>query len=158
MTDIQPTTGVYTSHEIPWEWIDGEFIDLAYEEAVKELRASGMSDEEIDSELSHWEGGTDHLYGDWLRDEQGLYYPDPNGEFAMIYDSNSGYGQLVSSEWVRYGRPASPCFPGQVDAREDDPLEPDGEPQYSVPTDQIFCVAPDRCCVPYYAFPKEAYL
>ena len=153
----KPTTGVYSSGQLPWEWIDGEFIDLAYEEAVKELRANGMSDEEIDTELEFWEGGTGYLYGDWLQDEQGLYYPDPDGEFALLYDNNDGYGQLVFSEWVRYGRPASPCFPGQVDAREDDPFEPEGEPQYSVPTDQIFCMAPDRCCVPYYAFPQEAY-
>ena len=154
---IEPTTGVYSSGQVPWEWVDGEFIDLAYEAAVDELRACGMSDEDIDAELGHWEGGTDHLYGDWLQDEDGLWYPNPDGEFALLYDSNGGYGQLVYSKWVRYGRPASPCFPGQVDAREDDPFQPDGEPQYSVPMDQIFCQAPDRCCVPYYAFPKEAY-
>jgi hypothetical protein len=159
MTDeITPTTGVYSSGQIPWEWIDGEFIDLAYEAAVDELKAQGMSDEDIDAEMSYWDGGTDHLYGDWLQDDDGLWYPDPNGEFALLYDSNDGYGQLVYSKWVHYGRPASPCFPGQVDARDDDPLEPDGEPQYSVPTDQIFCMAPDRCCVPYYAFPAEAYV
>lgn len=157
MTDIQPTTGVYSSGEIPWEWVDGEFIDLAYETAFDELRAAGYGPEEIDAELEHWDGGTDHLYGDWLQDDDGLWYPDTDGEFALIYDANDGFGQLVFSRWVRYGRPASPCYPGQVDARMDDPLEPDGEPQYSVPSEQIFCQAPNRCCVPYYAFPKEAY-
>ena len=157
MTDIEPTTGVYSSGQIPWEWVDGEFIDLAYEAAVDELKASGMSDEDIDTELEYFDGGTDQLYGDWLRGDDGLWYPDPDGEFALLYDSNDGYGQLVYSKWVRYGRPASPCFPGQVDAREDDPFEPDGEPQYSVPSKQIFCQAPNRCVVPYYAFPQEAY-
>ncbi len=158
MTDIQPTTGVYSGGDLPWEWIDtGNYIDLAYEAAVSELRAGGMSDEDIYTELEYFDSSTDQLYGDWLCDNDGLYYPDPNGEFALIYDSNDGCGQLVFSRWVRYGRPASPCYPGQVDAREDDPLEPDGEPQYSVPMDQIFCQAPDRCCVPYYAFPQEAY-
>ena len=157
MTDVEPTTGVYSTGEIPWGWVDGEFIDLAYEAAVDELRACGMSDEDAYAELEYWEGGTDQLYGDWLQDENGLWYPDPDGEFALLYDCNDGYGQLVHSKWVRYGRPASPCFPGQVDAQEDDPLEPDGEPQYSVPMDQIFCQAPNRCCVPYYAFPREAY-
>ena len=158
MTDIQPTTGVYSGGDLPWEWIDtGNYIDLAYEAAVYELKASGMSDEDIDTELEYFDSSTDQLYGDWLQDNDGLYYPDPDGEFALIYDSNDGHGQLVFSKWVRYGRPASPCFPGQVDAREDDPFEPEGEPQYSVPTDQIFCMTPDRCCVPYYAFPQEAY-
>ena len=157
MTDIQPTTGVYSSGQIPWEWVDGEFIDLAYEAAVDELEAAGYSPEDIDAGLEYWEGGTDHLYGDWLQDEDGLWYPDPNGEFAMLYDSNDNYGQLVYSKWVRYGRPASPCFPGQVDARPDDPFEPEGQVGSAVPVEQIFCQAPNRCCVPYYAFPQEAY-
>lgn len=158
MTDIQPTTGVYSGGDLPWEWIDnGDYIDLAYEAAVYELKASGMSDEDIDTELEYFDSSTDQLYGDWLQDNDGLYYPDPNGEFALLYDSNDGVGQLVLSKWVRYGRPASPCFPGQVDAREDDPLEPDDEPRYAIPSEQIFCMAPDRRVVPYYAFPKEAY-
>ena len=128
------------------------------------MKQFGMSDEDIDTELEYFDSGDEQLYGDWIKvntagepDDNGKYAPNPDGEFALIYDSNDGYGQLVYSKWVRYGRPASPCFPGQVDAREDDPSEPDGEPQYSVPTDQIFCMAPDRCCVPYYAFPQEAY-
>ena len=149
MTDIQPTTGVYSGGDLPWEWIDGEFIDLAYEAAVDELKASGMSDEDIYAELEYFDSGDEQLYGDWIKvntagepDASGKYAPDPDGEFALIYDSNDGYGQLVYSKWIRYGGPASPCFPGQVDACEDDPFEPEGEPQYSVP---------------YFAFPQEAY-
>jgi len=185
MTDeITPTTGVYSGGDLPWEWIDtGDYIDPIYHQLYAErkaeleagvLAAAGFDPygedapptedeiadaiaDDLAAEFEYWEGGTDQLYGDWLQDDDGLYYPDPNGEFALLYDSNDGYGQLVYSKWVRYGRPAAPTFPGQVDAREDDPSEPDGEPQYSVPTDQIFCQAPDHCCVPYYAFPQEAY-
>lgn len=158
MTEITPTTGVYSGGQIPWEWVDGEFIDLAYEAAVDELEAAGYSPEDIDAELEYWESGTDQLYGDWLQDEDGLWHPDPNGEFALLYDSNDGCGQLVFSKWVRYGRPASPCFPGQVDACEDDPDQPEGdEVNGAAPVEQIFCTAPRTRSVPYYAFPQEAY-
>lgn len=180
MTEITPTTGVYSGGELPWEWIDtGDYIDPIYNQLYDERKAELIADilgnlmpdeappaedeiadliaDDLAAEFEYWEGGTDQLYGDWLQDEQGLWHPDPDGEFALLYDSNDGYGQLVFSKWVRYGRPTSPCFPGQVDARENDPFEPDGEPQYSVPSEQIFCMAPNRCCVPYFAFPKEAY-
>lgn len=181
--EIEPTTGVYSSGQIPWMWVGDDYIDPLYDQLYDERRqeliegvlaAAGFApygyeapptDDEIEdliaadlqAEFDYWEGGTDQLYGDWLQDDDGLYYPDPDGEFALYYDSNDGCGQLVFSKWVRYGRPASPCFPGQVDAREDDLFEPDGEPQYASPTEQIFCQSPNRRCVPYYSFPQEAF-
>jgi len=166
MTDeITPTTGVYSGGDLPWEWIDGEFIDLAYEAAVDELKASGMSDEDIDAELEYFDSGDEQLYGDWIKvnaagepDDNGKYAPNPDGEFALIYDSNYNVGQLVYSKWVRYGQPASPCYPGQVDARLDDPDQPEGgEINSAVPVEQIFCTAPRTKSVPYFAFPQEAY-
>jgi len=177
MHKIEPTTGVYSGRDLPWQWIGDDYIDPLYDHLYGERRRElidgivtmpgdpPLTDSEIEdliaddlaAEFDYYEGGTDQLYGDWLQDDDGLYYPDPGGEFALYYDSNDGYGQLLYSKWVRYGQPASPCFPGQVDAREDDPFEPEGEPQYASPSEQIFCQSPRRRCVPYYSFPAEAY-
>lgn len=133
-----PTTGVYSGNDIAWENVDNDFIDLQYEAAVAELVASGMDEAEIEHELDSFETGTEQLYGDWLKDEAGLYGPDPKGEFAMIYDSNSNVAQVVFSRVVKFGRPASPCYPGQVDARADDPSAPNTRCQtvayYALPT------------------------
>jgi len=55
----------------------------------------------------------------------------------MIYDSNINVAQVVFSTSIRYGRWASPCYPGQVDAREDDPESPTENldiPYYALPT------------------------
>lgn len=186
MTEIEPTTGVYSGGDLPWEWIDtGNYIDLAYEEARTEaeeeirndVRCAGdwpplapeeveyAVEQELEERFSFWEGCGEQLYGDWIKvnaagepDENGKYAPDPDGEFALIYDSNYNVGQLVYSKWVRYGQPASPCYPGQVDARPDDPDQPEGgEVNSAAPVEQIFCTAPRTKSVPYYAFPKEAY-
>lgn len=166
MTDIEPTTGVYSGYDLPWEWIDYTvYIDLAYEEAVDELKASGMSDEDIVAELEYFDSGDEQLYGDWIKvnaagepDDNGKYAPNPDGEFALIYDSDYNVGQLVYSKWVRYGQPASPCYPGQVDARLDDPDQPEGGIATSaVPVEQIYCTGPRTRSVPYFAFPQEAY-
>jgi len=141
MTDeITPTTGVYSGGDLPWEWIDGEFIDLAYEAAVDELKASGMSDEDIDAELEYFDSGDEQLYGDWIKvnaagepDDNGKYAPDPDGEFAAIYNTNECTLQVVFSRHIRYGKPAFLCYPDQVDAAQDDPAEPEGEPGCVVP-------------------------
>lgn len=131
--------GVYSGNDIAWEYMDTDYIDLAYESAVAKLTAQGMTEDEISDELECWEGGTDQLYGDWLKDENGLYYPDETGEYAMIYDSNMNIAQVVHSRVVRYGRWASPCYPGQVDARVNDPESPT-----------------ENLDIPYYALPAWA--
>jgi hypothetical protein len=136
---VGAVTGVFSGNDIAWEFMDTDYIDLAYEAAIADLTAQGMTKEEIEEELECWEGGTDQLYGDWLQDDKGLYYPDPTGEFAMIYDSNMNVAQVVHSQSIRYGRWASPCYPGQVDARIDDP---------ETPTEYLD--------IPYYALPAWA--
>ena len=148
--ELTPTTGVYSGNDLAWEFLSNDWIDLEYEEALE------SADPE---ELEYWEGGGTLLYGDWVRDEDGLYEPDnenPEAAFAMIYNQNENTAQVVWSRTVRYGRPASPCYPGQVDAQPDDPTEPEGAVASAVPVEQIFCTAPRRCCVPYYALPEYA--
>ena len=116
---IMPTTGVYSGNDIAWENLC-DFIDLDYESAVAELEANGADEDE-------------------LIDAMDCYTPDPPGEYDMIYNSNENTAQVVFSRVVRYGRPASPCYPGQVDARTNDPVAPK-----------------ERCYWAYYALPEWA--
>lgn len=179
--ELTPTTGVYSGNDLAWEYLPGDWIDLEYEEArveAEELARTevlGAGDfpaldaDEVEAAVAEimerdfysydaTEGGT-QLHGDWKLNDDGKWEPDsenPNAEFALIYDGNDGYAQVVWSRTVRYGQPASPCYPGQVDARTDDPTEPEGEVASAVPVEQIFCTAPRRCCVPYYALPEYA--
>ncbi len=134
-----PTTGVYSGNDIAWENVD-DFIDLDYESAVAELEANGADEDEIMDAMDCFETGETQLYGEWIKDEEGKYMPDPAGEYAMIYDSNMNVAQVVYSHVIKYGRPASPCYPGQVDARVEDPRTPN-----------------TRCqTVAYYALPEWA--
>lgn len=149
--ELTPTTGVYSGSDLAWENMPDDGIDLDYEEAL----AEGADPDE----LEYWDGGSTVLHGDWKLCADGQYEPDsenPNAEFALIYNANENTAQVVWSRTVRYGQPASPCYPGQVDARTDDPTEPEGAAAAAVPVEQIFCTAPRRRCVPYYALPGWA--
>ena len=147
--ELTPTTGVYSGGDIPWELLDADPIDPEYEEAL----ADGIDPEA----LEYWEGSSTLLYGDWKLDESGLYIPDwdnPKAEYALIFNGDENTAQVVWSRWVRYGKPASLCYPGQVDAELDDPTEPEGEPGTVQPWDQMR--ATERRYVPYYALPDWA--
>jgi hypothetical protein len=135
-----PTTGVYSGNDIAWENVDdASSIDLDYESAVAELRESGADQDEIADAIDCYEGGNTLLYGDWIKDEEGSYLPDLTGEYAMIFNVNEHTAQVVFSKTVKYGRLASPCYPGQVDAQVEDPSTPKG-----------------RCYIAYYALPVDA--
>jgi hypothetical protein len=134
-----PTTGVYSGNDIAWESMNDDFIDLDYENAFNELVASGMDVEEVGESLEYFESNT-QLYGDWLKDENDKYMPDPEGEYAFILNANENTVQVVYSKTVKYGRAASPCYPCQVDARVEDPSKPKG-----------------RCWIAYYALPMSAF-
>lgn len=134
-----PTTGVYSGNDIAWENMNDDFIDLDYENAFNELVASGIDAEEVGESLEYFESNT-QLYGDWLKDEDGLYIPDPEGEYAMIYNANENTAQVVYSKTVKYGIAASLCYPGQVDAAVEDPSTPN-----------------EVCWIAYYALPMSAF-
>lgn len=119
-------TGVGNANYIG-EW-DYDFIDLQYETAVQEKRKELITEfennnEEYDEDevtfMAQEElidfNGTDQLYGSWLQDEEGKYYPNINGEYAMIYDSNENVYQVVHSKWAIRCYKCSPCYPGQGD-------------------------------------------
>lgn len=135
-----PTTGVYSGNDIAWEFVDDfDFIDLQYEDTLAELEASDLGADEIIDALDCFESGDTLLNGDWIRDDEGSYFPDLTGEYAMIFNVNEHTAQVVYSKTVKYGRLASLCYPGQVDARVEDPSTPDAV-----------------CWLAYYALPADA--
>ena len=174
--ELTPTTGVYSGGDIPWELLADEYIDLDFEDAYAARRQElidgimtfddepELTEDEIEvliapdleAEFEYWgeNGGSTLLYGDWREGEDGLYEPDTGGEYAAIYNVNENTAQVVWSRWVRYGKPASLCYPGQVDAELDDPTEPEGEPGTVQPWDQMR--ATERRYVPYFALPGWA--
>ena len=150
----EPTTGVYSVHDIDWDFVPGFGIDPDYEASQPTADDAGVQDDydffpdEIESERL--------LYGDWIV-YNGEYMVDGEHKlgFSFIENVDRATVQVIWSEHVRYGKAASPCYPGQVDAEVDDPLVPDGEPQVVTERDQWYCMAPETCCVAYYALPPQ---
>ena len=126
-TDI-PVTGVTTGNNVP-DWFDDEFynaIDLGFENYESDLKDSldtGMIDQsEYDDMLDSYEPNmTTYLIGDWIKDENDQWIPDPDGDYSAIYDNNDNYIQIVLSKTTKRCNHCSPCFPGQAD------LDSDGE-------------------------------
>lgn len=180
--ELTPTTGVYNGGDIPMELLADEYIDLEFQETYAARRQElidgimtfddepELTDDEIEgliapdleAEFEYRDGGDTLLYGDWIKtnaagepDDDGKWEPDTSGEYALIYNVNENTAQVVWSRWVRYGKPASLCYPGQVDAEPDDPAEPEGEPGLVQPWDQMR--ATERRYVPYFALPEEEF-
>lgn len=114
-----PTTGVLSTNDIAWEWLDSE-ICLTCEEIIQEID-NDESIEDKQSEYDFIECNSDHtrLLGDWIKDNDGLYAPDrDNGEFSAI--ENESTIQVVWSKFTtKQCKPCSPCYPGQLDVDYD---------------------------------------
>lgn len=118
-------TGVGNANQIQ-EWED--FIDLDFEialtEKIKELISIAEENDkpyeqediacEAVEQLEGFSGET-QLYGSWLQDGEDKYYPDPDGEYAMIYDSNNNIYQVIHSQYAIQCYHCSPCYPNQGD-------------------------------------------
>lgn len=130
----KPVTGVYSGNCIAWEYIDDE-IDLSFESHLE----SDEHDEDECSICEYWEAGDTRLIGDWIKDNDGLYAPDKTGEFSAIFDANQNVIQVVWSSVIkRSNLLCSPCYVGQIDARQDDTSE-SGEYQYfAIPDELIY--------------------
>ena len=103
-------TGVHSGNDVEhWDDFDSG-IDLDYEEHIKECEAylkDGCCDCMLDT------GRT--LFGNWVKDEDGLYDADPNGEYSAIYNPNENTIQVVRSRFKIKCLHCSPCYPGQGD-------------------------------------------
>ena len=112
-----PTTGVLSVHELNWDYMDEicltcEEIQIAHDEQ-REIDLDYEEDEYWNCDSSH-----DKIFGDWKKDENGLYEPDKDGEFAAILRESEV--QIVWSKFTTKGNPCSPCFPGQISIGKDE--------------------------------------
>ena len=143
-----PTTGVYNGNDLDWEYMPYDWIDLDYEEAAADIINDPVLDEDQKENLlddlgnSGWSGDT-HLYGSWKMVD-GKYEADKDTDdpedFAAIFNANYNTLQVVWSKVIRFGRLASPCYPGQVSTEEGDTQSVDDVHE------QAYYALPD-CCI-----------
>ncbi|MFZ2992422.1 MAG: hypothetical protein WA061_01790 [Microgenomates group bacterium] len=133
-----PSPGVISFNKLNYEYLSGgEEICLDCEEIIecngqevelisqqielegrKENPSPDMIDDWMD-EIEDIENGEwdcfEHtkLIGDWKKDDEGLYIPDEEGEFAAKIDSQNDVVVLWSKFTTR-GTPCSPCAPWGV--------------------------------------------
>lgn len=136
---MEAITGVMTANKLAWEYVDEEICPTC-EEAEKEIMECEVCPEcggdlikvspdyieceecleefDMDGALEGIEC-FDHtkLIGDWKKDEEGLYEPDTEKEFAAILTSSSfNCVQVVWSKFTTNVRAmCSPCFYGSAD-------------------------------------------
>lgn len=125
---VEPTTGVFEQNNL--EHIQDEFlntIDLDYEEHRRQCQDPECECQEF------WETQDDStlLIGFRYNEATEEYDPDPAAEYSAIWSGTTI--QVVKSQWYIRGGLCSPCFPGQVDADNEngDLLA------YSIPPDVI---------------------
>lgn len=103
-----PITGVFLTNKP--EWFIKELnkgIDIDFEEHCKTCSA------EYHDDCYESNDETTYIVGDWIKNKEGKYEPDPAGEYSAI--SSGTYSQVVRSKFVSRTTLCSPCFPGQGD-------------------------------------------
>ena len=113
----KPITGVISNHTAQWLYEESyNAIDLDYTEFAHEIENDDLlSEDEKQIALDNYESMGDNtlLIGSWLQDEKGLYYPDPDSEYAAIM--RESVTQVVWSQFTKKCALCSPCYPGQGD-------------------------------------------
>ena len=129
----EPVPGVISQNSLAWEFMD-EPKCLTCEEWFKEIEDSqdceeceAMLDDDGICPECGWEKqnlyddvecSPDHekIVGDWIKNEEGLYIPDENGEFAGVLSSSSFNDiTVVWSKFIKENVAlCSPCAPGQA--------------------------------------------
>ena len=114
-----PVTGVINTNAIAWEFVSDE-ICLTCMDIEAEIQAEFDAEEHDEDDLDEpnfdmieCDSSHTRIFGDWLVDDKGKYYADPNGEFAAI--ENELYTQVVFSKTTKRCNLCSLCFPGQGD-------------------------------------------
>ena len=114
-----PITGVVSNNQavqfIADEIFDG--IDLDWESHVLS-NEHDLDDPDYCEICENWDmSQSTILIGDWIKDSDGLYTHDPNGEYAAIV--RESVTQVVFSQHTRRSNLCSPCYPGQGDIGSD---------------------------------------
>lgn len=111
-----PVAGIFCLNMYPQFISDGDSdgIDLAYLEWEMDHDCETPDDCQCEPPMD-MESAT--LIGDWKKDENGLYIPDTDGEYA-IDATGETYGAVVFSKYTRRVALCSPCFPscGDLDS------------------------------------------
>ena len=105
-----PITGVLANNSA-CQFISDEMyngINLTWEE-YKESEDFNQDDDDF---MYSFNDDT-YLIGDWIKDKEGLYTHDPNGEYAAIV--RESVTQVVFSIHFKKCALCSPCYPGQAD-------------------------------------------
>ena len=107
-----PITGVESNNLIFWLGEElGNGIDLSWEQHVNECEECKLGEDCDIADM--WEYSGDTLIGNWIKDKDGLWTHDPEGEYAAI--CGEIYTQVIYSKHTRRCALCSPCFPGQGD-------------------------------------------
>lgn len=147
--DTEPTTGVYNGNAVSGFVYDNQIDPNAQRFCPYCGNATVITCPSCDNSICYtcvkeidWDmvdgETTEWLLGSWVEENGEWTVDKAGGDFAALYDSNINVIQVVWSTAIRYGRMCSPCYPGQVDARVDDPKKPN-----------------DVCWQPYYALPDD---
>lgn len=129
----KPITGVLSIHDVCFEWID-DYICVTCEEIISDIESDeSLSEEEKEAELEWIECDSDHtrLLGEWIKDENGLYTYDEEGEYAAI--ENESTIQVIWSKYLVRGPLCSPCYPGQADINANSLESDNGFLAYNLP-------------------------
>ena len=111
-----PITGVISNNLIV-QFISDEIsngINLTYEEYLKSEDYD--PDNEEDDYMCSF-GDDTYLIGNWIKDSDGLWDYDPDGEYAAIVRESTT--QVVYSKYTKRAGLCSPCYPGQADNESD---------------------------------------
>ena len=116
-----PITGVVSNNDVV-QFISDEMyngIDLDWEDHINSPNHLEQEKEnEYCGECENWEmQQSTILIGNWIKDSDGLYEYDPDGEYAAIVGEI--YTQVVFSQHARRSNLCSPCYPGQGDIGSD---------------------------------------
>jgi hypothetical protein len=109
-----PITGVLSNNSAS-QFI---FESIAYEDGINlefesHLESSDHSEDNCET-CEYWEDyNSTYLIGNWIKDNNGLYDYDPDGEYAAIVGEI--YTQVVYSKYTKKVKLCSPCYPGQGD-------------------------------------------
>ena len=105
-------TGVISNNLIV-QFISDEMyngVNLTYEEYLK---SEDYDPDNEEDDYMYSFGDDTYLIGDWIKDSDGLWDYDPNGEYAAIVRESTT--QVVFSKYTKRAGLCSPCYPGQAD-------------------------------------------
>ena len=116
-----PITGVVSNNSVNpfiFECIAYEdSINLDYEAHLESDEHQHYNDDNCEI-CEYWEDyNSTILIGDWIKDSDGLWDYDPNGEYAAIV--RESVTQVVFSKYFKSCQLCSPCYPGQADLDSD---------------------------------------